>query len=88
MKLTSIRPLPCTSTWTLLLVLTLASLRLGASGSGPALVMAVLALTLIKGQLIADYFMGLRRVRSLWRAAMFAYLLVVGGLIATAYLIA
>jgi len=50
--------------------------------------MAVLALTLIKGQLIADYFMGLRRVRSLWRTAMFAYLVVVGGLIATAYLIA
>lgn len=88
MRRTSIQPLPCTSAWVLLLVLTLASFRLGASGTGPSLVMAVLALTLIKGHLVADYFMGLRRARSLWRMAMVAYLIVVGGLIATAYLIA
>lgn len=88
MSRTSIMPRPCTSAWIVLLILTLASFRLGASSPGPELMLAVLALTLIKGQLVVNYFMGLRRVRTLWRVVMAAYLVVVGALIAAAYLIA
>ncbi len=84
----SIMPRPCTTAWVALLILTLASFRLGASSPGPALTTAVLALTLIKGHLVVNYFMGLRRVRSLWRIVMAAYLIAVVALIAAAYLIA
>ena len=74
-----------TITWVLLLVFTVASYILGAGTVKPALMLAVLLLTLIKGQMIADYFMGLRHTRFVWRALMSAWLLTIGGTIAFVY---
>ena len=49
--------------------------------------LTLLAIALVKGQMVAHYFMGLRRTRLLWRGIVLGYFLVVGGLIAIAYLI-
>ncbi len=79
---------PCTVIWLLLLALTFttyAAAELGLQGKG--LVIGVLAIALIKGQLVADWFMGLRRVGSFWRPVLIGYLLVAGSLIAVAFLL-
>ncbi len=79
---------PCTVIWLLLLALTFttyAAAELGLQGEG--LVIGVLAIALIKGQLIADWFMGLRRVGSFWRPVFIGYFLLVGSLIAVAFLL-
>jgi cytochrome c oxidase subunit IV len=79
---------PCTLVWLLLLTLTVATYaaaQLGLQGKG--LILGVLALAIIKGQLVVDHFMGLRRVGSFWRPLLGSYLLLVGGLIATAFLL-
>ncbi len=74
-----------TIAWFLLLVFTVASYALGAGAAKPALMLAVLLLTLVKGQMIADYFMGLRHTRFVWRALMSTWLLTIGGAIALVY---
>jgi predicted membrane protein len=62
---------------------------LGEAGmSGKYIMLTLLAITMIKSQLVANYFMGLRKTKLLWRAIMFGYFVIVGGLIALAYLIA
>jgi cytochrome c oxidase subunit 4 len=79
---------PCTLVWLLLLTLTFATYaasQLGLQGQG--LILGVLILAIIKGQLVTDHFMGLRRVSGFWRPLLSAYLLIVGGLIATAFLL-
>ncbi len=77
-----------TLVWLLLLALTLTSLALGQSRlGGVSLMLAVLGISVLKGQLIVDHFMGLRRVRLLWRILMMVYLALVGGLIGVAYLL-
>ena len=78
----------CTTSWVALLGLTTIAFTLSSSAPSHALMTAVLALTLIKGQLVVSYFMGLHRVRPLWRIVMAAYLAAVGGAIAIAYLTA
>ncbi|HUW27552.1 MAG TPA: cytochrome C oxidase subunit IV family protein [Sulfuriferula sp.] len=89
MKLPQAFPLrPCTASWVVLLGLTTITFELGSGAPGQTLMAAVLALTLVKGQLVVSYFMGLRRVRPLWRLVMAAYLATVGGIIALAYLTA
>ena len=75
----------CTVSWAALLLLTTISFELGSGASGRLLMAAVLALTLVKGQLVVSHFMGLRHVRREWRIAMAAYLAAVGGVIALAY---
>ena len=73
--------------WLALIALTLATYstdHLGWSGKGTML--AILAITLIKSQMVANYFMGLRKTKLLWRAIMLGYFLIVGSLIALAYL--
>lgn len=73
--------------WLLLLVLTMATFNIGESGlSGKSTIFMLLAITMIKSQMVANYFMGLRRVKFFWRGIMFGYFLIVGGLIAIAYL--
>ena len=74
-----------TVTWLLLLAFTGASYALGSGIAKPALMLVVLLLTLVKGQMIADYFMGLRRTRFVWRALMSAWLLTIGGAIVLVY---
>lgn len=79
---------PCTTSWLVLLVLTTISFVLGTYMIDRGLMVVVLTLTLIKGQIVARHFMGLGRVHALWRHIMTAYLLIVGGVVAFAYLIA
>lgn len=79
---------PCTVIWLALLSLTLLTFGIGRFELGGTMVMGfVLLATFIKGQLVVDHFMGLRRVRLFWRLVMFFYLAVVGSLIAVAYLL-
>jgi cytochrome c oxidase subunit IV len=73
--------------WLVLVALTLTTFSLGEAGlSGKGVMLTLLAITMIKSQLVANYFMGLRKTRLLWRAIMLGYFLIVGGLIALAYL--
>ena len=73
--------------WALLVILTLMSFAMAESGmAGPTVMLLVLGATFIKGQLVAGHFMGLRRTRLLWRVIMASYLLIVGAMIAMAYL--
>jgi len=73
--------------WLMLVILTIATFSLGEAGmSGKYVMLTLLAITMIKSQLVANYFMGLRKSKFLWRAMMFGYFAIVGGLIAVAYL--
>jgi cytochrome c oxidase subunit IV len=75
--------------WTLLVALTLITWRIGETGQAGAAAMGVLLLiALVKGQMVAHYFMGLRGTRLFWRALMLGYFCLVGGLIAFAYFLA
>ncbi len=77
---------PCTWTWLILMGLTLAMLAVGKAGLGGAGIVSLLLLsTLVKTQLVADYFMGLKRAGLLWRAVVTVYLLLVLGMIGLAY---
>ncbi|MDX1655095.1 MAG: cytochrome C oxidase subunit IV family protein [Candidatus Competibacteraceae bacterium] len=75
-------------TVTLLLLLALTGLgftlaEAGLQGIGVAFV--VLLITLVKGRLVIDRFMGLARVARHWRMIMMGYLLTVLGLVGVAY---
>ena len=73
--------------WLMLVVLTITTFSLGEAGvSGKGVMLTLLAITMIKSQLVANYFMSLRKTRFLWRAIMLGYFLIVGSLIALAYL--
>lgn len=73
--------------WLVLVALTIMTFSLGeTSSSGKGVMLTLLAITMIKSQLVANYFIGLRKTRFLWRAVMLGYFLIVGGLIALAYL--
>lgn len=73
--------------WLALVALTVLTYSVGeAAMSGKGAMLTLLVITMIKSQLVANYFMGLRKTRFLWRAIMFGYFLIVGGLIAVAYL--
>ena len=79
---------PCTGIWLLLVALTFATYaaaELGLQGKG--LVLGVLVIAIIKGQLVADRFMALRWVRGFWRPVLTGYFLIVGSLIAIAFLL-
>jgi len=76
-----------TTIWLVLVALTIVTFSLGEAGmSGKAVMLTLLAITMIKSQLVANYFMALRKTKFLWRAIMFGYFIIVGGLIAMAYL--
>ncbi len=79
---------PCTIIWVVLLLLTFATYvaaQLGLQGKG--LILGVLILALFKGQMIADAFMGLRQVRGFWRPVVSSYFIIIGALIAGAFLL-
>jgi len=79
---------PCTWVYLLLMLLTLFTWLVGVTGqSGFGISMLVLALSLLKGFLIGDYYMGLRRVTSLWRWVIVLWLLLPGSLIGLAFYI-
>jgi caa(3)-type oxidase subunit IV len=79
---------PCTRVWLGLLLLTAVTYGIGKLGlGGTQIVMLVLIITFIKSEMVAGFFMGLRKTSLLWRAIMASYLVIVGGGIAVAYLV-
>lgn len=77
---------PCTWVWLAMVALTLLTYAIGEAGMGGLKVaLLVLGVALLKGQLLGDYFMGLRPVRGPWRWVILAWLLIPGGLIAIAF---
>jgi caa(3)-type oxidase subunit IV len=76
-----------TVTWLVLIMLTITTFTIGeADMPGKNTMLTLLTISMIKSQMVANYFMGLRHTRLLWRLIMFGYFLVIGGLIALAYL--
>lgn len=77
---------PCTRIWLLLIALSGVTYGIGEAGlGGKAVVATLLAISLVKSQLVAGFFMGLRRTSFMWRAIMGGYLVVVCGMIGVAY---
>jgi cytochrome c oxidase subunit IV len=77
-----------TRIWALLVCLTVLTYSIGERGlEGAPIMLGILAVTLLKAQLVSDYYMGLREVRG-WRALISAYLAAVCLLLAAAYLLA
>lgn len=74
--------------WLVLAALTLTTFSIGEAGlAGRFTMLSLLAIAFFKGQMVANYFMGLRYAGWLWRGIILGYFLTVGGLIAVAYLI-
>ncbi|MDR2875581.1 MAG: cytochrome C oxidase subunit IV family protein [Methylobacillus sp.] len=72
--------------WLALVALTLTTYAIGASDmTGSGAMLTVLFIALVKGQMVANYFMGLRHVAPGWRLLILGWFLIVGGLIALAY---
>lgn len=77
---------PCTRIWLLLVGLTLVTYSIGELGLGSGgLALLVLAIAAFKALLVAEHFMGLRRVSGFWRPLLAGYLLVLGLGIALAF---
>ena len=77
---------PCTWVWLVLMVLTLAVLARGQAGLGGITVVALLLVsTLVKTHIVADYFMGLKQGRPLWRIIIIVYLWIIVSMIGLAY---
>ncbi|MES9884127.1 MAG: cytochrome C oxidase subunit IV family protein [Sedimenticola sp.] len=77
---------PCTWVYILLMGFTLVTFMVGQMEfSGLTVSLLVLLLALIKGQLVGAYFMGLGRLRGLWRWPVFIWLFIPGILISTAF---
>ena len=78
---------PCTRVWLVLMALTIVTFSIGEAGlGGRNIMLLVLGIALLKSQMVAAYFMGLRKTSLLWRAIMGGWLVIVGGMIASAYL--
>ena len=78
----------CTLVYGVMMLLTLVTWGIGASGaSGLAISLVVLLFALLKGQLVGDWFMGLRRVRGWWRWVVLVWLFVTGSLITIAFVL-
>jgi cytochrome c oxidase subunit 4 len=79
----------CTWVWLIMMLLTLITWGIGRSGlGGLELSLLVLGFALVKGQMVGDYFMGLKRLRGFWRWPVTLWLVIPGGLIATAFVLA
>lgn len=77
---------PCTRVWLVLVILTCLTYAIGEAGmGGTAVMLTVLGTAVVKVELVASYFMGLRRTRWLWRGIVLGWLLLVSGLITVAY---
>ncbi len=77
-----------TIVWLFLIGLTITTYRIDTlEFSGKNTMLTLLAISMIKSQMVANYLMGLHKSRLLWRGIMLGYFLIVGGLIAIAYLI-
>ncbi len=77
---------PCTYVWLILILLTFFAFAVGKLElGGTTIIVMILLSTLIKGQMIVDYFMGLHRVGWKWRLILYTWLLLVTGMIGFAY---
>ncbi|MFA5530695.1 MAG: cytochrome C oxidase subunit IV family protein [Thiohalomonadaceae bacterium] len=86
MHTTTAKASTATGIWLMLVLLTLSTYAVGESHlNGPVIVAVVLGTAFVKGQLVVEWFMGLRRVRPLWRLIMFTYMLLVCALIGLGY---
>ncbi|MBT2970991.1 MAG: O-succinylhomoserine sulfhydrylase [gamma proteobacterium symbiont of Ctena orbiculata] len=76
----------CTWVWLFMMGLTLTTYLIGQfTLGGLGVSLTVLAFALIKGQMVGDYFMGLKRVRGFWRWPVSLWLFLPGGLIGAAF---
>ncbi|MEW8430775.1 MAG: cytochrome C oxidase subunit IV family protein [gamma proteobacterium symbiont of Ctena orbiculata] len=76
----------CTWVWLIMMGLTLTTYLIGRFAiSGLGVSLTVLVFALIKGQMVGDYFMGLKRVRGFWRWPVSLWLFLPGGLIGAAF---
>jgi hypothetical protein len=72
--------------WLFLLGLTLVTYNIGEQGGGGQAIAVFLIFTmLLKGQLVAGFFMGLRQAPLFWRSIMTIYLVSITSLIGLAY---
>jgi caa(3)-type oxidase subunit IV len=72
--------------WLALVVLTLLTYAAGRAGlGGPLVITGILLSVAVKGQMVADVFMGLRGVRNPWRWMVTGWLLIVLVLIGVAF---
>jgi len=77
---------PCTIVYLALMALTGVTYMVGELGlTGLNAALPILFLALLKGQMVGDYFMGLKAVRGLWRWVVFLWLLIPGTLITIAF---
>lgn len=78
-----------TLVWLALTGLTLSTFMFGVLDyQGMGLVATVLIIALVKGQLVVDHFMLLRRGAPMWRMLLTGYLFTIGTLIAIAFALA
>lgn len=79
----------CTRIWLLLIGLSYVTYLIGVSAiEGLWAAPLVLGFAILKGQLIGDFYMGLRWVRGPWRWVIVLWLVVPGALITTAFVLA
>jgi hypothetical protein len=72
--------------WVVLMAATAVTWFIGElHAAGPKAVALILAIAGVKGWLVIDDFMGLRRVKFLWRAVVLGWLLLVLAIIMLAY---
>ncbi|HEY0634715.1 MAG TPA: cytochrome C oxidase subunit IV family protein [Gammaproteobacteria bacterium] len=89
MKVKRLKLDTASGSYLLLLFFTLLTFLAGESGSaGLQLSLMVLCMALLKGHLVGDHFMGLARVRGLWRWVVLLWLVFPALLIGTAFLLA
>lgn len=76
----------CTWVWLIMMGLTLTTYLIGQFNlGGLGVSLTVLAFALIKGQMVGDYFMGLKRIQGFWRWPVSLWLFLPGGLIGVAF---
>lgn len=79
---------PCTRVYLVMIGLTLVTFAIGVLGlGGLGASLSVLAFALIKGQMVGDYFMGLKGLKGIWRWVVFLWLFIPGALITTAFVL-
>ena len=78
----------CTWVWLIMMLLTFTTYLIGKAGIGGLTAsMTVMGFALLKGQMLGDYFMGLRRLKGFWRWPVSLWLFLPGGLIGVAFLL-
>ena len=74
--------------WFILIILTAVTYGFGKAGlGGTAVVMLLLSSIMLKGQLVASYFMELKSVRAPWRWVVTGWLIFVVSMIGVAFLL-